>query len=173
MKKESCYFFASISKSFKTDGTIIIKNNNGLKEINIEEPLFIEFNDIMVPFFLEEIEYRNNISALAKFETINSEEQTIDYIGKGIYAEKKKLSNKNNDNNEFLIGFEVYNQQKEILGKIIDFQDIPGNPIIIVQKEDHEIFIPFHEDFIISMNEKKEKIILEIPDGLFDINAIN
>lgn len=165
MKKESCYFFASVSKSFKTDGTVIIKNNNGLKEINIEEPLFIEFDNIMVPFFLEEFEYRNDNSALAKFETINSESATKSYIGKGIYIEKKKDSMSISEI-ESMVGFDLYDKNNNLIGPITDYQDIPGNPVIITEHNHTEIFIPFNEDLIIEVKSKKGIIRMDIPDGL-------
>jgi len=168
MKKESCYFFATISKSFKTDGTVIIKNNNGLKEIDILEPLFIEFNNIMVPFFLEEIDYRNDNSALARFETIRSEEQTADYIGREIYIEKKKTTENSYDIN-FIKGFSLFDQNENFVGEITDYQDIPNNPLLVIAANQKEILIPFHQDFVISFLEKEKKIVLEIMDGLTDL----
>lgn len=168
MKKESCYFFATISKSFKTDGTVIIKNNNGLKEIDTKEPLFIEFNDVMVPFFLEKIEYRNDNSALVKFETLLSEEQTADYIGKEVYIEKS-AHEETVYSFDFLLDFRLYDKSKILLGTITDYQDIPGNPLLIVTHHNKEYFVPFHEDFIISIDEKKKEMIIKIPDGLHTI----
>ena len=36
--------------------------------------------------------------------------------------------------------------------------------------EKKEILIPFHEDFIVSIDKKKKIIIMDIPEGLTEIN---
>ena len=172
MKKESCFFYAIISKTYKTDGTLLIKNNRGLQDINKEEPFFIEFNKILVPFFIEHFELKNNTLAYIKFETISSENQAQEYIGKEILTTKNNNQDKDDLPISKFIGFNVFDKNKNI-GKIVDYNNIPGNPLIILENDNNEIFIPFNDDFVVKIDNKKKLLYLDIPDGLLGLYLDN
>ena len=61
------------------------------------------------------------------------------------------------------------NQNNELIGTITEVVEIPQNVLLAVNHNDREILIPFHDDIIIKVNEKKSTISIHIIDGLLDL----
>jgi 16S rRNA processing protein RimM len=58
-----------------------------------------------------------------------------------------------------------------LLGTITEVIPSPGQWLLnIYSPENKEILIPFHEHFIVSIDKKKNNIIMDIPEGLTEIN---
>jgi len=74
------------------------------------------------------------------------------------------------DHND-LTGYKVTLSNKSILGTIGEIINNPGQDLLkIISPEKKEILIPFHEDFIVRIDKKKKTIVVEIPEGLTDLN---
>ncbi len=59
----------------------------------------------------------------------------------------------------------------KLLGSISDVISNNGQWLINVTSSDKKsILIPFHEDFIVSIDKSKKIIIMNIPEGLTEIN---
>jgi 16S rRNA processing protein RimM len=70
-----------------------------------------------------------------------------------------------------LTGYKVLNQYKELLGVITEVIPNPGQLLLkITSPKNTDILIPWHEDFIVSIDKEKKILIVDIPDGLTEIN---
>lgn len=174
MDKELCYLYAIISKTHYTNGSLLIKNNTGLKEINIKEPVFIEFDNQLVPFFIEKFEPKNSTSAIVKFNTILTIKQAEEYVGNKIYKHREtKEVEENKTQFEEYIGFMIYDKKMGSLGTIGNYTLIPGNPIWHINYKGKEILFPIHNDLIVKIDYKKEEITIDAPEGLIDMYINN
>ena len=118
-----------------------------------------------VPYLIEEFNPNNLVVKLAD---INSEEDAQKLIGHDVCLHNSILESIENSVFSFN-GFVVLNQNKEKIGIVKDFIEMPGHSLLEVASENKDYLVPFHEDLIIEINEEKEYIILEIAEGLFDI----
>lgn len=140
-------------------------------------PLIIENEGILVPYFVESVRPKGSTSFLVKIDGINSEEEAFSFVNKEINMLKKDanewLEEEIVEGND-LIGYKVVDASNDtVIGEISDVDDSTSNVLFIVASSDEDIYIPASEDFIDNIDEDRKIIRLRIPDGLLDINAKN
>lgn len=171
---------AQLLKSNGTDGELVMGFRNFAPEdITIEEPVFVEFDGLPVPFFIESIVKRGTNKALVHLTDIESFEDAEELVGKAVYVKEETLGEQEYEEGDFsfLIGWTLSNYkgdpQQEIneddieqVGEITDFLDIPNNPCIEVDTKNGAVMIPLHENLIISVDPELQELIMTIPEGL-------
>ncbi len=170
--RNKCTEVGYIKKTHGVKGELLISFEEGLDDI-IEslEYIFFEVEGLLVPFFIEEIAVRDNLSAAVLFDTLNNKEKAGQYVGCKLFVESNLLSGNIDNLNPVLIkGFSVYDSTLGLLGEIEEINDYGGNFVLSVTKGKKEILIPFNDDFLVSFNESERKIILHCPEGLIDLN---
>ena len=160
---------AQVLKSNGTDGELVLGFREiAPEDINLDEPVFIIFDGLPVPFFIETFTKRGNTKALVRLTDINSMEDVEEIVGKAIYMEEDSLPELSLEEDGFaaLVGWTVLNGNLIEVGTITDFMDIPNNPCIEVETENGAVILPLHEDFILSVDPEYQEIIMQIPAGL-------
>ena len=67
-------------------------------------------------------------------------------------------------------GWSVFDAREGFVGKVLDIEDRPLQPLLIVEREDGgEVLIPLVEDFIVSIDEDASRIDMRLPAGLLDM----
>lgn len=156
---------AKVLKSNGTDGELVMSFlYMDPEEVKTEEPVFIEFDGLPVPFFIQSIVRRGSTKALVRLNDVRSLKDTEELTGKAVYAEETGDGEYEEGDFSFLAGWTVVSGGRE-LGVIADFLDIPANPC--VELEDGHI-IPVHEDMIESVDEDARILAMKLPDGLID-----
>ena len=172
---------AQVLKSNGTDGELVMGFREiAPEDINLQEPVFIMFDGLPVPFFIESFQKRGNTKALVRLTDICSQEDVEEIAGKAVYIEDESLAELSLEEDGYaaLVGWmvltpgdseQVGNEEDMELyevGEIIDFIDIPNNPCIEVETENGAVMIPLHEDFILGLDPKNQEIVMQIPEGL-------
>ena len=168
---------AQVLKSNGTDGELVMSFRDiAPEDINIKEPVFIFFDGLPVPFFIESFTKRGHSKALVRLTDIRCQEDVDEISGKAIYIEEDNLPEMSLEEDGYaaLIGWTVLIPEGEMsedaelceVGEITDFLDIPNNPCIEVETENGAVMIPLHEDFILSVDPENLEIIMQIPAGL-------
>lgn len=166
---------ARVVKSFGDDGRVILRMTSATKMVlKREEPVFIFFDELPVPFFIDEIAPKGNNGFLVKFGGIETFEDSEEINGSIVYTStsKKVSKGKTSDQIEFIVGYALKDSKGLFCGKISAFYDFPGNPCIGVTSDiegSEEKLIPFAEEFIVDINNRKREIIVDVPQGLFEI----
>ncbi len=179
---------AQVLKSNGTDGELVMGFREiAPEDINLKEPVFIVFDGLPVPFYIESFAKRGNTKALVRLTDINSIEDVEEIAGKAVYIEEDNLPEMSLEEDGYaaLIGWilltpasdpdsngaagkaEVTDETEFIeVGEISDFIDIPNNPCLEVETENGAVMIPLHEDLIISVDPEYQELIMQIPAGL-------
>ena len=168
---------AQVLKSNGTDGELVMGFREiAPEDINLKEPVFICFDGLPVPFFIESFVKRGQTKALVHLTDIRSQEDVEEIAGKAVYIEEGNLPEMTIEEDGYaaLVGWTVLmpgedeNGEEALIevGEITDFMDIPNNPCIEVETENGAVIIPLHEDFILSFDPEYQEIIMNIPDGL-------
>jgi 16S rRNA processing protein RimM len=164
---------ASVIKPHGLKGHLSIKLIENFSEeiFEINKPVFLLFEGIPVPFFIQEIKNAANI--VLKLQFIDSEEQAQKYSNIDILVKPEDLpiTNKADSENEFadLEGFEVFDEIFGFIGKIILFNEIPGNIVFETEFKGKNIIIPWNEDIIKTIDYDNQKIIIVAPEGLIQL----
>ena len=153
---------ARITKSNGTEGEVCAEVFIPYDEIQTEEPVYILFDGLPVPFFIERIVPKGNRKAYLRLTDIEDLEDADELKGKDILIYGKP----ENDGTPDFEGWTVYDTEGNNVGTVTGFIDIPQNPCLAVEHGDEEIYIPLHEDLIDNYDEEAETITMAIPDGL-------
>ena len=168
---------AQVLKSNGTDGELVMGFREiAPEDINLNEPVFIIFDGLPVPFYIESFAKRGNTKALVRLTDICSMEDVEEIAGKPVYIEADNLPEMSLEEDGYaaLVGWMVLTPENADdmdsdlyeVGEITDFIDIPNNPCIEVETENGAIMIPLHEDLILSLDPEYQEIIMQIPAGL-------
>jgi 16S rRNA processing protein RimM len=168
---------AQVLKSNGTDGELVMGFREiAPEDINLNEPVFIIFDGLPVPFYIESFAKRGNTKALVRLTDICSIEDVEEIAGKPVYIEADNLPEMSLEEDGYaaLVGWMVLTPENADdmdsdlyeVGEITDFIDIPNNPCIEVETENGAIMIPLHEDLILSLDPEYQEIIMQIPAGL-------
>ena len=176
---------AQVLKSNGTDGELVMGFREiAPEDINLNEPVFIVFDGLPVPFFIESFTKRGNTKALVRLTDICSMEDVEEIAGKTVYIEESQLPEMSIEEDGYaaLIGWILLTPAEDFqteleempeeepalieVGEITDFIDIPNNPCIEVETENGAVMIPLHEDLILSVDPEYQEIIMQIPAGL-------
>ena len=89
---ENLQQIASVLKSNGTDGELVMGFREiAPEDINLNEPVFIVFDGLPVPFFIESFTKRGNSKALVRLTDICSMEDVEEIVGKAVYVEEDVL----------------------------------------------------------------------------------
>ena len=178
---------AQVLKSNGTDGELVLGFREiAPEDINLQEPVFIIFDGLPVPFYIESFTKRGNTKALVRLTDISSMEDVEEIAGKAVYIEDDQATEMSLEEDGFaaLVGWmvltpeisdqvgdddmEVGDDEMSLIevGEITEFYDIPNNPCIEVETENGAVMIPLHEDLILSIDPEYQEIIMQIPAGL-------
>ena len=174
---ENLQQIAQVLKSNGTDGELVMGFREiAPEDINLNEPVFIIFDGLPVPFYIESFAKRGNTKALVRLTDICSMEDVEEIAGKSVYIEADNLPEMSLEEDGYaaLVGWMVLTPENADdmdsdlyeVGEITDFIDIPNTPCIEVETENGAIMIPLHEDLILSLDPEYQEIIMQIPAGL-------
>ncbi len=171
MKKDDFYYLGRI---LKQQG----KKAYFLAFLDTDEPdkysdidtIFIEINNIFIPFFVKEIRI-NEQKAIIRFDE-DPEADIIELIiNSGMYLPAKtlpKLRGKNFYYHE-IKGFEVIDTSHGSIGHIEDILDLQKQALLKIDYQGKEILIPIADDIIQKIDRKKRKVQIQAPEGLIEM----
>ena len=154
---------AQVLKSNGIEGELLISFFDVAPEdIDLQEPVFIEFDGLPVPFYFESFVQRGTSRALVRLTGVHSLKDADELAGAYVYADYFEEEEEGD-----LTGWTVKNPEGETIGTISDYEDIPGNTCLWVQRPDGtEVLLPSHEDLVQALDEDAQTITLTIPEGL-------
>jgi len=161
---------ARVLKSNGTDGEILIGfRETSPEDLNQKEPVFITFDGLPVPFFIESFSKKGTNRALVRLTGVKNLEDAEEIVGKDIQAKAEAILLEEDEDDlevDDLIGWTLLDSDNETVGEITDYEDIPGNTCLYVETKNGQVMIPLHEDLILSVDEESKAITIDIPEGL-------
>lgn len=162
---------ARVLKSYGTEGEILVGfRDRGPEDLNLKEPVFIMFDGLPVPFFIESLKEKGSTKALLRLTGIRNLEDAEEIAGSEILVGRSSLSGEGDGDEgisvEDLVGWTLADKDGETVGEITGFEPIPGNPCLYVEVDGETVMVPLHDDLIIDVDEENETISLDLPEGL-------
>ena len=157
---------AQVLKSNGRDGELLM-GFIGIapEDIDLEEPVFIEFDGLPVPFYFESFSQRGNTRALVRLTGVHNLTDADELAGANVYAEDDLYE----DEEEDLTGWTVLDADGRKAGTVSAHEDIPGNPCIYVDTGHGEVLLPLHEELVLEVDEEKQTLRMSIPEGLLTL----
>jgi len=172
MRKEECFYLGKIAKKFSFKGEVLIYLDTDEPELyeNMES-VFVEFNNNLVPFFIENSSLHKNDFLRVRFEDLDSEEEADKIIGCPIYLPLKMLPKLTGNKFYFheVIGFEIEDKRIGVFGIIQSINDSTAQPLFEVLNGEVEILIPMIDKFLVKIDRENKKVIMDLPEGLIEM----
>lgn len=150
---------AKVLKSNGTQGAILIGLRDvALDEIRLQEPVFIYFDGLPVPFFITSAEQRGTSKAIVSLSDVCSLKDAEELVGRAVFIEGEW---EESEAEEDLTGWTLLCRGTE-LGEITGMELIPGNPCLYLG----ETLIPLNEDLILGCDPSSRTLDMDIPEGL-------
>ena len=173
MKKEDCFELGHITKPRSFKGEVIIFLDTDSSEEYLEmESVYVEINQQLVPFFIDEIRQHKTNNIRVQFEGVDSAEAAKRLVNKKLFLPIELLPDL--DTQDFyhheVIGFSIHDKSYGDIGTIADIVESNTNPIF---KIDHpsgdEILIPVADNFIEKVDKNSKTIFVNCPEGLIEL----
>ena len=157
---------AQVLKSNGTDGELLLSFLNvSPEDIDLQEPVFIYFDGLPVPFYFQSFTPRGNSRALVRLTGVRSLKDADELAGQSVWADYFE-----EEEDEDFTGWTVKSPEGETIGTVKAHEDIPGNPCIWVERPGgKEVLLPLHEDLLEEIDEKSGTITMTIPEGILDL----
>lgn len=133
------------------------------------ESIFVELNNRLVPFFIEDISILQDL-AIIKLDEVDGPEKADQLVRCRVFLPKTMMlesTSKSPDSSE-MIGYSVFFKKKN-LGIINGINEHALNPLLVVMGEQSEMLIPINDYFIKAVDKKAKKVTVELPDGFTEI----
>ncbi|MCF8276144.1 MAG: ribosome maturation factor RimM [Flavobacteriales bacterium] len=141
----------------------------GVPALEKDEPVFIQLQGGPVPFFVEECSFATRDKLIMKIEGVDSLDKAEQMIGKELFLERERFEAPEADASDELFGFEVFDEEKGLIGVVSGVLENPQHPILEISHGEKTILIPWVEAIVKEVDEDARTIHIEAPDGLIDL----
>lgn len=169
---------AQIAKTYGKDGEILLRVESDrfsemLEECEeegkeLEEPVFVYFDGLPVPFFISSAKHRSNNAWVVTFSTVRDLSHAEEIVGRDLYLEASEADVFNDL--DLLVGFAVVDENGKPAGIVSKVVEYPSNICLEIRRHtfasDEEVLLPFHEDLVVSFDQENKIIAMKIPGGL-------
>jgi 16S rRNA processing protein RimM len=170
--RNNCYLFGTLLKLHGFDGEMVMKSRTTvLPKLKKSEPVFLDIEGILVPFFVSTIDQISGDACLISFDDVSSDQKARELVGCNIYSSVPAKENIQTGIKvlDELIGYQLIDQKLGLIGTIIDCIDISQNPLFQVQGKDGEFLVPANQDLILDISADSRQVNMDLPDGLLGI----
>src|SRR6056297_114643 len=170
MNFQDCVLAGTITKTHGVDGKVVISTDNDLETKDFREPIFINIDGLLVPFFVVTIDTKGRNQYILTLELVEDVDEASTLIGLDVYLSAADDVFSESIEMSQLDGLNVIDQQKGEIGRIKRIDEVAGNYLLVIDNGNDEVLIPFSEDFIVEILPEEHYILLQLPDGLVELN---
>mgnify|MGYP003181421344 FL=1 len=173
IRQEEVFKIGKIGKPHGVKGEVSLMFEDDVFDRVDADYLVLLIDGILVPFFFEEYRFKSDETALVKFCDIDTKEQAQELTGCDVYFSRKLSEDGREDmslNEAENFSLLDANNDNRLIGtvKSVDYSTV--NTLFNVETPDgKEIMIPASEDFIIDVDTERHIIVVDLPEGLLDL----
>ena len=172
MQKDDCFYLGKIVSKFSFKGEVLIKLDSDNPEMyeNMES-VFVDYNNNLVPFFIERARLHKSDLLRVKFEDVDTEEDADDLMKAALYLPLDLLPELEEDQFYFheIVGFKVQDLQKGDIGTLTAVNDSNAQTLFEINYNGKQILIPMNDQFIHKLDKPNKLLIVDTPEGLIDL----
>ena len=171
IRESEVFKIGVITKTHGVNGEVSLQFTDDVFDRVECDYLVCKLDGILVPFFFEEYRFKNDTTALFKFQRMDSAEAVQILLGAEVFF-PVKLAEEAEDAElswNYFVGMTVKDAKAGVLGEITAVDDSTINTLFQIEGPKGEILVPAQEDFIQDIDHQKREILMEIPEGLLDL----
>ena len=164
-----------VSKTHGLSGNLeVVITVDWLDELGVDF-IFIDTDGCYIPFRIAE-ERTKNSGRLLKLDNIDTKEEAERLIGATVYLSTEDVDEETLAEAEGVDyeGYTIYDSSGKKIG-VVDYVDYDTENVLFcldaTDSAGFQIMIPAVDDFIIEIDDDKQTIVMDIPDGLLELNT--
>ena len=134
--------------------------------------VFVETEGLQVPFFFEEYRFRNDDTALVKFEGIDNANRAAQFTGCDVYFPRELCDDNDGELSwSEIVGFTIRDDSNTSVGTVIAVDLSTINTLFEVLTPDGStILLPANDDLITDIDREHKVITMTLPEGIMEVN---
>ena len=168
IKQEEAYKIGRLGKAHGVKGEVSFQFDDDIFDRVDADYLVLDIDGILVPFFMEEYRFRSDNVCLVKFCDIDTQQRARELTGCDVYF-PRALSEEADDTPSLasLVDFSIIDRSNGTnIGSIAAIDDSTPN---ILFELDNGTLIPASEELIESIDAERQRIEMNIPQGLLEM----
>ena len=140
-----------------------------LEDLLDQEAIFLETSSGPLPYFIQSIEAIAEDMALLQLEDVDTKEKASALARTALIvpADGEEIVDAEEWND--IVGYFLVDKNMGLIGKIDQLVEMPQQILAELHYQGKEILVPMHDDLILEVDDLEKKIIMELPEGYFDI----
>jgi 16S rRNA processing protein RimM len=172
IKMNEQYFnIGKLVATFGVSGQIILEHALGKKtSLKGLQVIMVEVKkDDLVPYFVKETKIKNDKEVFIALEDVDTKEKAKRLVPRPVWLKESDFHKYVAKSSTIsLLGYTIFDNDKQ-LSEIVEVIEQPHQVLAKMIYLSKEMLIPINEAFIISIDNKNKKVILNLPEGLLDI----
>jgi 16S rRNA processing protein RimM len=172
MAKRQKILLGRIIKIHGYQGGVILRTDKSFKGPIPEKGwVFIEYEGKPVPFLIRESEESGPGMLKLWFDGYDTAEmiKTVTGCNMFVFTEDNRIGISEGPCG--LDGFRLFDSKDNYIGTIEEVMENPGQTVLrVISDDDGEILVPLHEDLIVEADQTNKTLIMDLPEGLTDLN---
>lgn len=186
IRPEEVFPIGHISRTHGIQGELELQFTDDAFDRGEAPYLVLLIDGIFVPFFMEEYRFKNREAALVKLEEVNDEREARRLVGLSVYYPHVAVAHVEPGEIRSLqafVGYTVLLPDLEAsddeglatreLGVVSHVAETMNNAVFTVESEGEEVLVPFHADFLLELNQRERYLLLQLPEGILDLNVFD
>ncbi|PTS93415.1 16S rRNA processing protein RimM [Pedobacter sp. HMWF019] len=175
MKAEEAFYIGYITKTKGLKGEVQLYFEYDEPELLDLDVVFAEINGKMVPFFISSYKLQPNNTGNFFFDDVDHIDKAQPLLRKKIYIPLSKVPDREDEDFHYndLKGYIVSDEKQGELGEIIEVNEYPQQFVATISYQNKEVLFPLNEDMILEIDEERQTLLIDLPEGLLDIYLNN
>jgi 16S rRNA processing protein RimM len=131
--------------------------------------IFLQTKVGNLPYFIQSVEAISDDMALLQLEDIDTKEKAAELVKAPLMAESEVLDIVTAEEWSDVVGYILFDKQMGIIGPIDHVLEMPQQVLAEVHYQGKDILVPLHDDLILEVDALEKKVIMNLPEGYFDI----
>lgn len=174
MNKENCFYLGIIARKHSYKGEVVIVVDSDEPELYANvDAVFVDYNNKLIPFFIEKILLQKGNQLRVKFEDIDSEEDAMDILKRDTYLPLTLLPKLEGDKFYYheIINFTIKDENFGVIGKVTAINDNSAQVLFVIETDQKkQVLIPLIDEFIVKVDKVNKLILVKTPEGLIQMN---
>jgi len=173
MDRFDCVELGYFAKAHGLEGTLRATFDvYDIQEYAESKLLYVAKDDKPIrPVPVQEFLVQTGKSALVRLVGVNKRDEAESYVGMTIFFPKDLLPKLPQEHFYFheVIGFEVEDEVRGVIGKLTEILDLPNNELLSVDHQGTEILVPMQNEVFLGVDKEAKKLKVKLPAGLFEL----
>ena len=150
-------------------GDLVVLFDRDITQLDALQGLFIQIEHTLVPYRVAQLSLQHH-KVIVKLQGVDTPEEAHYLQGRAFFVPEDTLAQlaPKEVYLQQLIGYHVVDNKEGKLGKVATIYSLPQQHLLAVDYLGQKLHIPYHEDIVKQVDDKKKRIAVQLPPGFIE-----